>query len=263
MMHIGLQDESLTRGHLFTDLVQRLDLRHDAQAALILVMTEERLELRERNVLRQKGVYVDFASCRLTYRRRFGGGQREAIAKSVGIKAHYRPSVIDATAGLGRDALVLAALGCQVTMLERHPVVWALLFDGLQRGYRHPEMGHWLQERLTLSTLSDVTRQAEHAIQPDVVYLDPMYPPNAKRALVKKEMRLLQLLVGSDDDTNTLLAPAQRLAKRRVVVKRPDYAPPLAQQAANSVIVSGNHRFDVYCVPPKLSTSECYFGPIT
>jgi hypothetical protein len=55
----------------------------------------------------------------MAHRRKFGGGRGEAVAKAVGIKGDYLPDVVDATAGLGRDAFVLASVGCRVRMLER------------------------------------------------------------------------------------------------------------------------------------------------
>lgn len=63
---------------------------------------------------------------------------------------------------------------------------------------------------------------------------------------MKKEMRVFQSLVGADDDADSLLAPAIALAKRRVVVKRPDYAEPLAGQKAPSAVTTKSHRFDIY-----------------
>ena len=75
---------------------------------------------------------------------------------------------------------------------------------------------------------SGIDALAEITPPPDVVYLDPMYPHRQKSALVKKEMRVFQSLVGADEDADLLLAPALALATRRVVVKRPDYAEPLA-----------------------------------
>ncbi len=104
--------------------------------------------------------------------------------------------MVDATAGLGRDAFVLAALGCQVQMLERNPVVAALLDDGLRRGYLDAEIGPWLRERLTLLHASSLTALVAIEPRPEVVYLDPMYPHRQKSALVKKEMRVFQSLVG-------------------------------------------------------------------
>ncbi|HAD42901.1 MAG TPA: 16S rRNA (guanine(1516)-N(2))-methyltransferase, partial [Plesiomonas shigelloides] len=75
-------------------------------------------------------ICVDFVGGTMAHRRRFGGGRGEAVAKAVGIKKGYLPDVVDATAGLGRDAFVLASIGCRVRLLERHPVVAALLDGG-------------------------------------------------------------------------------------------------------------------------------------
>ncbi|MCT8351751.1 MULTISPECIES: 16S rRNA (guanine(1516)-N(2))-methyltransferase RsmJ [Photorhabdus] len=229
-----------------SQLVERWELVHNESAIMALVLTTQRLELRKRDEPKLGGIYVDFVSGAMAHRRRFGGGRGEAIAKAIGIKKDYLPTVVDATAGLGRDAFVLASLGCHVRMLERHPVVAALLDDGLQRGYQDEEIGSWLQERMTLLHASSITALADITPQPDVVYLDPMYPHRQKSALVKKEMRVFQSLVGADEDADSLLSPARALAKRRVVVKRPDYAEPLAGVAASAAITTKNHRFDIY-----------------
>ncbi|MCW7761365.1 16S rRNA (guanine(1516)-N(2))-methyltransferase RsmJ [Photorhabdus luminescens] len=229
-----------------SQLAERWGLAHDENAIMALVLTPQRLELRKRDEPKLGGIYVDFVSGTMAHRRRFGGGRGEAVAKAVGIKKDYLPTVVDATAGLGRDAFVLASLGCHVSMLERHPVVAALLDDGLQRGYQDEEIGGWLQERMTLLHASSITALADITPQPDVVYLDPMYPHKQKSALVKKEMRVFQSLVGADEDADNLLSPARALAKRRVVVKRPDYAEPLAGIAASAAIATKNHRFDIY-----------------
>ncbi|MDX7987340.1 16S rRNA (guanine(1516)-N(2))-methyltransferase RsmJ [Xenorhabdus sp. 12] len=227
-------------------LAERWGLLHDEDSVMALVLTPERLELRKRDEPKLGGIYVDFVAGTMAHRRRFGGGRGEAVAKAVGIKKDYLPTVVDATAGLGRDAFVLASIGCQVRMLERHPVVAALLDDGLQRGYQDEEIGSWLKERMTLIHASSITALTDINPPPDVVYLDPMYPHKQKSALVKKEMRVFQSLVGADEDADSLLEPARALAKRRVVVKRPDYAEPLAGVKASASITTKNHRFDIY-----------------
>ncbi|ERT13854.1 16S rRNA (guanine(1516)-N(2))-methyltransferase RsmJ [Photorhabdus temperata] len=229
-----------------SQLAERWQLVHDENAVMALVLTLQHLELRKRDEPKLGGIYVDFVSGTMAHRRRFGGGRGEAVAKAVGIKKDYLPTIVDATAGLGRDAFVLASLGCHVRMLERHPVVAALLDDGLQRGYQDEEIGGWLRERMTLLHASSITALTDITPQPDVVYLDPMYPHKQKSALVKKEMRVFQSLVGADEDADNLLSPARALAKRRVVVKRPDYAEPLAGIAASAAITTKNHRFDIY-----------------
>ena len=247
-MNICLLDESGAGNGALSVLAERWQLQHDDNALMALVMTSTHLELRKRDEPKLGGIFVDFVSGAMAHRRRFGGGRGEAVAKAVGVKGDYLPDVVDATAGLGRDAFVLAAVGCRVRMLERHPVVAALLDDGLQRGYQDAEIGGWLRERLTLLHVSSLTALNDITPQPDVVYLDPMYPHRQKSALVKKEMRVFQSLVGADEDADALLAPARRLAKKRIVVKRPDYAPPLAGVATQSAVVTKSHRFDIY--PP-------------
>jgi len=227
-------------------LAERWNLVSDPDANMALVLTPERLELRKRDEPKLGAIFVDFVGGTMGHRRRFGGGRGEAVAKAVGIKGSYLPDVVDATAGLGRDAFVLAALGCHVRMLERNPVVAALLDDGLQRGYQDAEIGGWLRERLTLLHASSLTALAELSPKPQVVYLDPMYPHRQKSALVKKEMRVFQGLVGADEDADGLLDPARRLATKRIVVKRPDYAPPMADVPAQAAVTTKSHRFDIY-----------------
>ncbi len=157
-------------------LAEKWQLTHTPDALMALVLTPENLQLRKMDEPKLGGIFVDFVSGAMAHRRKFGGGRGEAVAKAVGIKKEYLPDVIDATAGLGRDAFVLAALGCKVRMLERHPVVAALLDDGLQRGYHDPEIGEWLQSRMSLIHASSITALAEITEAPDVIYLDPMYP---------------------------------------------------------------------------------------
>ena len=125
---------------------------------------------------------------------------------------------------------MLASLGCTVQLIERAPIIAALLRDGLQRAARTPDIGLLVTERLHLITADgrDYLRGLAESQRPEVVYLDPMYPHRQKTALVKKEMRLLRQWVGDDDDAPELLAAALCCAQRRVVVKRPRQAPMLA-----------------------------------
>ncbi|MEZ8742370.1 class I SAM-dependent methyltransferase, partial [Photobacterium swingsii] len=214
-------------------------------------LTEERLELRKLDEPKLGAVYVDLAGGAASHRRKFGGGRGQAIAKAVGLKGGVMPKVLDGTAGLGRDAFVLASLGCKVQMVERHPVVAALLDDGLTRAKQDAEIGGWVSERLSLlhassqQALLDLADNADFEA-PDVVYLDPMYPHKKKSALVKKEMRVFQSLVGADLDADGLLTPALALATKRVVVKRPDYAEFLDLVKPSTAIETKKNRFDVY-----------------
>lgn len=232
--------------HKFQQICDKWQLVEDKFSSLALVLTKERLELRKLDEPKLGAIAVNFVDGTMAHRRKFGGGRGEAVAKAVGIKGDYVPTVIDATAGLGRDAFVLAAVGCKVLLVERNPIVAALLEDGLNRAYQDLEIGEFMQERMILADVRNISQLDPKLQFADVVYLDPMYPHKQKSALVKKEMRVFQHLVGADLDSDDFFAPAKTLARKRVVVKRPDYAPFLAEQKPDFSQVTKNHRFDIY-----------------
>ncbi|MBO1519929.1 class I SAM-dependent methyltransferase [Oceanisphaera pacifica] len=218
-----------------------------ASAPFALVLTEGRLELRKLDEPKLGGVYVDLADGAAAHRRKFGGGRGQSIAKAIGLKKGHTPSVLDGTAGLGRDAFVLAALGCKVALCERHPVVHALLADGLRRAALDGDIGDWISERMQLLPFGyTLAKAAEVITAPEVVYLDPMFPHKKKSALVKKEMRVFQSLVGPDLDADALLPQALQLARARVVVKRPSYAGFLNEVSPSAQITTKGNRFDLY-----------------
>jgi 16S rRNA (guanine1516-N2)-methyltransferase len=218
------------------------------EAPFALTWSDGHLELRKLDEPKLGPVFVDFVEGAVAHRRKFGGGRGQSIAKAVGLKSGANPTVVDATAGLGRDAFVLASLGCQVTMLERHPVVAALLADGLQRAQQDAEIGEWMRDRMSLRAGSALENLQQLGFTPDVVYLDPMFPHRQKSALVKKEMRVFQSLVGPDLDADALLPAALAVAGKRVVVKRPDYAGYLNDKTPSMSIETKSNRFDVYVV---------------
>lgn len=191
-------------------------------------------------------VRVDFVSGAAAHRRRFGGGAGQMLARAVGLKPGIRPSVLDATAGLGRDAFVLAGLGCTLTLIERQPLVAALLEDGLARAAGDPETAP-IVARLTLVAADAIAAMREWTGEaPQVVYLDPMFPEREKSARVKKEMRIFHEVIGGDEDTAELLAAALALASHRVVVKRPRRAPAIDGPPPSHALEGESSRFDVY-----------------
>lgn len=127
-----------------------------------------------------------------------------------------------------------------------------LLQDGLNRAYQDEEIGEMLQQNLCLLNVQHINELDPNIDYADVVYLDPMYPHKQKSALVKKEMRVFQHLVGADLDADELLLPALQLAKKRVVVKRPDYAEFLCGKQPHFNRETKNHRFDIY-----MGASQC------
>ena len=197
-------------------------------------------------------IRADFYSPTVNYRRQKGGGKGQMIAKAIGLNSPTAPHVLDATAGLGGDAFVLASLGCTVTMVERVPEVHALLTDGLrvahEWGSANDQSLVAILKRMTLveSDAAIYMQTLEDAKKPEVVYLDPMFPLRTKSAQVKKEMQVFHQLIGTDVDADLLLQIAQKCAQKRVVVKRPRIAPFLAGLEPNYTLEGKTNRYDVY-----------------
>ncbi len=213
-----------------------------------LEYVDEKLQLVKRDEPKLKPICVDFLSGLSTYRRKLGGGKSQAIAKAVGLKKGNVPSVIDATAGLGRDAFVLASLGCRVHMIERSPIVALLLADGLKRAQADEEIGAWVGERLSLDFQDSLKGLQSLPFQPDAIYLDPMFADKTKAALVKKEMRIFKTLLGNDSDSGSLLSVAFQTAQKRVVVKRSLHADCLNNQTPDASVKTLKNRFDLYMI---------------
>mgnify|MGYP000881264925 CR=1 FL=1 len=235
---------------MFNDQAQalavRLGLHGGGSAEMVLQVGAHGLQLVERGPQAPGPVRVDFVEGALAHRRQFGGGSGQMIAKAIGIGPGVRPRVLDATAGLGRDAFVLASLGCEVVLIERQPVIAALLEDGLRRAATAAEVAEIIARMRLLVGDAIALMAAWQDSAPQVIHLDPMFPHRDKSALVKKEMRLFRPLVGDDDDAPALLAAALELASHRVVVKRARKAPPIAGPAPGYSLEGKSSRYDIY-----------------
>jgi 16S rRNA (guanine1516-N2)-methyltransferase len=214
-----------------------------------LQLKDQRWQLIDQDKPEWPPMVIDFVSGKLAYRRKYGHAGGEAISRAVGIKKGHRPTIVDATAGLGRDAFVLATMGCRVHMIERSAVIATLLEDGVRRAEQDETIGRVLKDKLSL-TCGDSRQELQRLpFTPEIIYVDPMFPPKEKSALVKKEMRILHHLVGQDEDADELLTIALTTATNRVVVKRPAYAGYLAGITPQTSITTKNHRFDIYLIP--------------
>ncbi|MGX5200512.1 class I SAM-dependent methyltransferase [Aliikangiella sp. IMCC44632] len=197
-------------------------------------------------------LYFDLNQGEVAFRANKVSKSNEIIAKALGCKSHFRPTVLDATAGMGRDALIMAMLGCKVEMHERNWAIFELLKDALQRLFQDPDYTA-IRNKLSLSKENSIeSLQGTSAKQHieidkfDVIYLDPMFPERKKTALVKKEMRLFKLLAGEDPDSSQLFLNAINSGVKRVVVKRPKGAPFLNESKPSHQILAKKFRYDIY-----------------
>ena len=214
----------------------------------VLEWRDGKIQLRPLDKALGNPITVDFTEGKTGFRS--VRAQHEMIVKAVAGRSKEALSVVDATAGLGRDSFILAAAGFKVAACERNPVIATLLKDGLERASLNVE-GAQVVARLALtitdafSYLEDCQNRASEE-RPHVVYLDPMFPERSKSALVKKEMRIFREIVGDDQDAQTLLELARQVATKRVVVKRPRKAQAIGSLKPSYQLLGKSSRFDVY-----------------
>jgi 16S rRNA (guanine1516-N2)-methyltransferase len=174
--------------------------------------------------------------------RRLRQGRRIGLARAVGARAGLR--VLDAMAGFGTDGFTLAALGCRVLMVESNAVMAALLADARRR------LGGLVDAEGEVDLCqSDVRTVLDAERLWDVVYLDPMFAEDGKRALPKQRMQMLRMIADdppADADLTSLVVEARQRARERVVVKRRRRDPALGGGMPDWSIQGRSLRFDVY-----------------
>lgn len=192
-------------------------------------------------------LYIDFVGGKVGYRLRAGEGRDQALLKAVGFKKGIIPSVVDATAGLGRDAFLMASHGATVTLIERSDRMHAALADAMARA--RAEGGQYADIIARMTLLHGNSIDLLPTLSPEVVLVDPMHPPRGNTALVKKDMRQLREIVGEDVDQCDLMKAALASAQKRVVLKWPSKAPPMDGIRAPSHSIEGKStRYDVFMI---------------
>lgn len=213
----------------------------------------------------------------------------ELLVKATKVKGREKLRVIDATAGMGEDSLLLAASGCEVTLFEQDPVIAALLQDTMRRALEEAAL-HEIVMRMQLvegdsigylrrlgeaATGSDApeddaghacstlaasaatgndaaatTNSADRALKrPDVIYLDPMFPERQKSGLVKKKFQLIHYLEAPAENEETLMQAAIDARPFKIVVKRPAKGPYLAGLKPSYSLDGKAIRYDCYVFP--------------
>lgn len=197
---------------------------------------------------------VDFVGGAVGHRFRSGEGRGQALARAAGFASGITPTIVDATAGLGRDAFFLASLGAKVTLIERSAKMHELLAQALARA--SAEGGHYAETVARMTLLHGDSSLLLPELKPQVVLVDPMHPPRGNSALVKKEMRQIREIVGPDADSEKLMQVALEYAQNRVVLKWPLRAEPMTGlRKPSHQILGKSTRYDVFVkaklLPPQ------------
>jgi len=179
----------------------------------------------------------DFKPISLDFNRTRNLSSGDPLVRAIGRKSKR---IIDATAGWGSDAVHLAGAGKTVVALEKNAIIYAMLYHawGQIRSAA-------LKSRLHFVRINSERYLGRMNAEVDAIYLDPMFPIKEKSSKSKKNLQILQDIVGESVNQKRLLEIALTRASRRVVVKRPHYAPPI-QSGKVGEIKTKLIRFDIY-----------------
>lgn len=199
------------------------------------------------NMAGESPLTVDFTQGKIHYRHLQQKHDKELIEKAIGYKGSSL-RVFDTTAGLGQEAFLLATKGCEMVLFERHPLIAALLQDGLTRAAKNPTLAPILSRMQFISGCAIYHLQhldALNLLPPEVIYCDPMFETRKKSAASKKAMQVLQKMVGEDIDAEKLVEIAYQVTQKRLVVKRALRAP-LLKPKPTFQYFGKSHRYDIY-----------------
>ena len=144
----------------------------------------------------------------------------ELIVKAAKIKGKSEIRAVDATGGLGEDALLLAASGIRVRIFERNEIIYRLLEDATLRGRATEGLKEACNRMEPLCEDSIIGLQ-KLDFRPDIVLLDPMFPEKQKSSLTKKKLQLFQRIVPPCFDEEDLLKAAFDAGPDKIIIKRP------------------------------------------
>lgn len=185
----------------------------------------------------------DFAET-MMHRVTNGRLQHEMLVKAASSEKEGRKA-IDATAGMGEDAFLLAAQGYEVTLYEQNPVVAALLKDAIRRAKKNQILKD-IAGRMKVVEADSVESMSKLLDPVDVIYLDPMFPARQKSSLINKKLQLIQKLEPPCSEETDLFDAALKVGPSRIIVKRPLKGECLAGREPSYTLKGKAIRYDCY-----------------
>lgn len=216
-----------------------------------LYFAKDGLSLKPFDKSKHGNIKVDFLAGKNNHRRIYSTSYRSDIARAFAISSKNKPKILDCTAGFGSDAFSLASLGCEVKLIERNPLVYALLYDGIQRMKMATRSDKHFKKCIDISceyndSICYLNESSDNQNFFDAIYLDPMFPPKSKNAKAKKEMQAIQNIIVFEGDYDKLLSAALESKAKRVVVKRPVKGSFLSDISPSFSIKARTIRYDVF-----------------
>lgn len=160
---------------------------------------------------------------------------KDPLAKAIGLKKGKRkPKVLDATAGMMGDSLLIQSYGIEkLICFERNPYVAALIVNAIKLA--NIDIDFYFGSALSLELKDEI----------DVVFYDPMYNEKNSKAAPKKEMAIFRKMIGPDLDISEIATELLTLPKERLVIKRSNKSKPVIENPSHT-IKGKSTSYDVY-----------------
>ena len=234
----GLESQKLKELETKLNLISsnKINLDHDS-----LVLQEDNLYFNFKKERALTPLKIDIQKGALGWR--LARPQHETHLKKAIGKTDRPLRILDATAGLLGDSMIMLALGHSVTAYEQSKILYTMLNNELNQ--LSETDSNLLNFKLINSNVCE-TNFNEKSF--DVIYFDPMYPEdkasNARRSDLKKINSILQIegLASDSESTFTFL---RSIPKTKLIVKRPLKVDAF-EGSINYQIKGKSVRFDIY-----------------
>ena len=174
---------------------------------------------------------------------RLARAQHETHLKKAIGKTDRPLRILDATAGLLGDSMIMLALGHSVTAYEQSKILYMLLNNELNQ--LSETDSHLINFQLINSNVCE-TKFNEESF--DVIYFDPMYPEDksssARRSDLKKINSILEI-EGLASDPESTFTYLRNIPSTKLIVKRPLKADAF-KGSINYQVLGKSVRFDIY-----------------
>lgn len=173
--------------------------------------------------------------------------QKQPLLKAINIKKNStkKTTIVDLTAGFGKDSLILSTLKHPLISVEKNPITAAVLKTLVAQYKQINPQCQW--EVICACSIKWLEQQKDGLTH---LYLDPFFAKKTT-ALPKKDMQWLHHLNTHEQpgNENELFITAYNKSQERVIVKRDKKAKFITDKKPNQgSIMQKTSRFDCYKV---------------
>lgn len=224
-----------------------LEITDKAPVDICLCLTEKGLCLRN-FAKKMPDLWFDFTQAKLLHRLDAKRVEHEILLKAARLKNEPINLIVDATLGVGIDAILLTNICERLIGFEQNFYIFLLLTDAIYRAKSANVLSAQL-EKLDIRWANSTIELPKLPEKPEVIYLDPMFDDLSTKSQARKNINFMRKVLKSNslnltEKSQQLIETSLDVALKKVVAKRQIRA---SQDKRTTYQIKGkNIRFDVY-----------------